>query len=247
MLPTPDTSHVSFKTIYEPAEDSYLLLDTLSSDAEVEFLRHRFRLQTPFVLEVGTGSGVVIAFLTAQAEHIFGKPIISAGIDVNLNACVATRHTAQKAVKEQASASEYIASVNGDLCSSLRPGCVDVLVFNPPYVPSEELPPLPNTTRTYRDTFERESHLLALSYDGGKDGMETTERLLTALPDVLSPDGVAYILLCAQNKPEKVKQEIRHLPNGPWHAESVGSSGKKAGWEKLQIVRVFRNDMQQEG
>ena len=27
MLPTPDTSHVSFDTIYEPSEDSYLFLD----------------------------------------------------------------------------------------------------------------------------------------------------------------------------------------------------------------------------
>lgn len=70
--------------------------------------------------------------------------------------------------------------------------------------------------------------------------METTNRLLAQVPDVLSAKGVAYVLLCAQNKPEEVKSAIRELPHGPWQVETVGRSGKKAGWEKLQIVRIWR-------
>lgn len=241
MLPTPDTSHVSFATIYEPAEDSYLLLDTLSNPSEISWLRHRFKSTAPLTAEVGTGSGVVISFLAANAEHIFGQPIISLGVDVNMNACKATRQTASKAVVDQSSESSYLASICGDLCSSLRPGSIDILIFNPPYVPSEELPAFPNATRVYRDKFEHESHLLALSYDGGEDGMETTNRLLAQMPAVLSKAGAAYVLLCAQNKPSLVKESIRSLPNGPWLVETVGTSGKKAGWEKLQIVRIWRD------
>lgn len=240
MLPTPDTSHVSFKTIYEPAEDSYLLLDTLSSASEAAWLHQRFVDCTPLVVEVGTGSGVVIAFLTANAQVIFGQPILSQGIDVNENACKATRQTVVKAVADQSSQAIYLSSINGDLCSAVRSQSVDVLVFNPPYVPSEELPSLPNIERQYRDKFEHESHLLSLSYDGGVDGMETTSRLMGQIPDVLSQNGVAYILLCAQNKPVLVKEAIGALPRGPWFVETVGSSGKKAGWEKLQIVRIWR-------
>ena len=72
MLPTPSTSHVNYDQIYEPSEDSYLLLDTLSSPVEVDFLCPRFPpgSPSPLVLEVGTGSGVVIAFVLANAERI---------------------------------------------------------------------------------------------------------------------------------------------------------------------------------
>ena len=241
MLPTPDTSHVSFKTIYEPAEDSYLLLDTLSSESEVSCLRSHFKHQTPLIVEVGTGSGVVIAFLSANAEYLFGRPVISLGIDVNMNACQATKQTAQQALKDQSSNSSYLASLNSDLCSTLKDHSVDILVFNPPYVPSESLPDLPNTDRQYRDTFEKESHLLALSYDGGLNGMETTDRLLAELPRILSSSGMAYVLLCAQNKPDLVKSHVKNLPHGPWQVETVGTSGKKAGWEKLQIIRIMRS------
>ncbi|KAJ9657445.1 S-adenosylmethionine-dependent methyltransferase [Neophaeococcomyces mojaviensis] len=240
MLPTPDTSHVSFNTIYEPAEDSFLLLDSLSSPSEAEWLHQRFSNHSPLAIEVGTGSGVVIGFLSANAEYIFGKPITSLGIDVNTNACKATRETARKAIKEQNSSSDYLASACGDLCSAIKPQSVDVLVFNPPYVPTEELPALPNIEQNYRDEFEKDSHLLSLSYAGGLDGMETTYRLLQQIPDVLSGIGVAYVLLCAQNKPEQVKTAVGGLPNGPWLVETIGRSGKKAGWEKLQIIRIWR-------
>ena len=136
MLPTPDTSHVSFNTIYEPAEDSFLLLDTLSSETEVEFLTTRFKRRTPLVVEIGPGSGVVIAFLSGNAEHIFGQPVISMGIDVNTNACIAARETAAKATYDRKSASLYLDSVCADLGTSVLPNSLDVLVFNPPYVPT---------------------------------------------------------------------------------------------------------------
>jgi release factor glutamine methyltransferase len=80
--------------------------------------------------------------------------------------------------------------------------------------------------------------LISLSYAGGTDGMETTYRLFEMLPETLSQNGVAYILLSAQNKPDFVKEQIRGW--GPdWLVETVGSSGKKAGWEKLQIIRIW--------
>ena len=114
---------------------------------------------------------------------------------------------------------------------------VDVLVFNPPYVPTPDLPALPEG-KGRLSSFEEDSHLLALSYAGGADGMETTDRLLDALPEILSPDrGCAYILLCAQNKPDKVKERISAW-GAAWKVETVGRSGKKAGWEKLQIIRI---------
>lgn len=252
MLPTPSTSHVSFDRVYEPAEDSFLLLDTISSASETAFLHDRFPQDSfppsssPLVLEVGVGSGVVLAFVAANAGTIFGREdVLTLGTDINRFACQASAQTVQNAIKGSKS-SIFLDVVNGDLASSVRPGSIDVFIFNPPYVPAE----LPDFSRhdTYNTlsagrkstSFEQDSYLLELSYAGGEDGMVVTNRMLEQIPEILDPTrGVAYLLLCAQNKPEEVKQRIRDWGCG-WKAETVGMSGKKAGWEKLQIVRIWR-------
>jgi release factor glutamine methyltransferase len=247
MLPTPSTSHVSFDNIYEPAEDSYLLLDTLSASSETDFLSTRFPPSTPspLVLEVGVGSGVVLAFVAANAQTIFNRSDVAfLGTDVNTLAAKAAAQTVDLALGGIASESRPAPTSFGvavaDLASAVREKEVDLLIFNPPYVPTEDLPvPLDEAAMSSQAVFERDSKLLELSYAGGADGMETTDRLLDQLPSVLSQRGVAYVLLCAQNKPEAVKASIRARPGG-WSAETVGSSGKKAGWEKLVILRIWR-------
>ncbi|KAK4199721.1 methyltransferase domain-containing protein [Triangularia verruculosa] len=251
MLPTPTTSHVPYTLVYEPAEDSFLLLDTLSSPTSTAFLSSHFPPTSPppLILEIGPGSGVVLAFLTAHAAAIFSRSdILTLGIDINSFACTSTATTARLACSSHpATSGRFLSTVQGDLAASLRPKQVDVLVFNPPYVPTEDLPRLPETLRETRRegkvTFDEESKLLELSYAGGKDGMETTDRVIDSLGEVLSDRGVAYLLLCAGNKPEEVKQRIRELDEQggrQWKAETVGTSGRQAGWEKLQIVRIWR-------
>ncbi|KAM0253956.1 hypothetical protein ACHAQJ_007025 [Trichoderma viride] len=257
MLPTPDTSHVPYERVYEPAEDSFLLLDTLSSATETQFLHETFSSASsskiiPFVVELGTGSGVVLAFITAHAKTLFGtRQILTAGVDMNAFACRATITTVAKAQADsviEGGGNEqthglYLGSVMGDLAVPLRKQSVDVLVFNPPYVPTSDMPSRPETFTEDlpgKTSFDDDSYLLSLSYAGGRDGMETTDRLIEALPEILSPRGCAYILFCAQNKPDEVKARIQATCGPEWKAVTVGSSGKTAGWEKLQIVRIWR-------
>jgi release factor glutamine methyltransferase len=260
MLPTPSTSHVCFDRVYEPAEDSFLLLDTLSSASESAFLGRRFaHTATPLVLEVGVGSGVVLAFVAANAHTIFGRhDVLTFGTDINSFACQAASQTVRHALtpaetqtqtrKEQAAGcSVFLDVVNGDLASAVRPHSIDVFIFNPPYVPAE----LPDFSRhndynavplgQHKTSFEQDSYLLELSYAGGEDGMVVTNRMLEQIPEILSAaQGVAYVLLCAQNKPDVVKQRIRDWGAG-WQAETVGTSGKQAGWERLHIVRIWKD------
>jgi release factor glutamine methyltransferase len=271
MLPTPSTSHVCFDTIYEPAEDSYLFLDTLSSSSETKWLFQRFSppdkiSPQPVVVEVGTGSGVVLAFVAANAKTIFGRPdILTLGTDANSNACKATRETVRIALdekyglksqdvqreseREEEGIPLLAATMTADLCSPFRPGAVDVLIFNPPYVPTPEVPQLPTPSVSdagvppsdRASSFERNSHLLSLSYAGGESGMEITNRLLDALPATLNEErGVAYVLLCAQNKPDEVMARIRSWEAG-WNVETAGRSGVKAGWERLVILRIWKD------
>src|ERR1700742_2807262 len=72
--------------------------------------------------------------------------------------------------------------------------------------------------------------------------MEVTNRLLSQIPEVWSQRGVAYVLFCRGNKPEEVKSGIRRWEaeegkGWRWGAETVGTSGKTAGREKLEIGR----------
>lgn len=273
MLPTPSTSHINPDIIYEPAEDSFLLLDTLSSTTESSFLAQRFHSTkdhpspSPLILEVGTGSGVVLAFLTANAQEIFGRTdILTIGTDINPYACQATQQTVLKACRTNSTTSQgnaacsaavaFLAALNTDLATSIRHKMVDVLIFNPPYVPTSEVPEFVIDRFDFEGThhenddnidatakgaqFAKNSHLISLSYAGGTDGMQVTNRLLTELPNIVDNiRGVAYILLCKQNKPDEVIERVRQWGLG-WSATIVGRSGKTGGWEKLEIMRICR-------
>ena len=237
MLKTSDTSHVSYERVYEPSEDSFLLPDTLVLEAA--HLTSRFRHASPLVVEVGCGSGVVLAFVAMHATTIFGKrDVLTMGIDVNEFACKATEMTVKRNVGTMHKS--FLGCVKGDLACAIRNHTVDVLIFNPPYVPSETLPTISANPQRTQDEFETRNALSALATDGGELGMQVTNRLLDLLPLLLSrPNGVAYVLLCAQNRPDEVKSRLRAWGEG-WSVETVGKSGSKGGWERLQIIRVAR-------
>lgn len=196
--------------------------------------------------------------------------MLTLGTDVNGFACGAAVRTVRGACGDVHGGGDGSGSGNGseggggmathldiltaDLASPLRPGTVDVLVFNPPYVPSESVPCLPipqdqsaTTTdippskHTAHETFVRNNALLALATDGGADGIEVTERLLAQLPTLLSACGVAFVLFCARNKPSEVVERVRGWEGrGRWEASVVGDSGKMGGWERLCVVRIER-------
>ncbi|KAL9107061.1 MAG: hypothetical protein Q9227_008007 [Pyrenula ochraceoflavens] len=232
MLPTPSTSHITSTSIYPPSEDTYLFLDTLSSPAENSFLQERFSLlsPSPLLVEVGTGSGAVLAFLIAHGQQILGRSDVAAlGTDINWYACVGARGTVRRAMIEAHSGDGgYLASVCADLGSCLKENSVDVLLFNPPYVPTDEVP-MPTAD---------EQSLIELSWAGGEEGMQVTQKLLDDLPRLLSKRGVAYVLLCKQNRPEDVRSRLK--AHG-WNVTIAGSSGKKAGWEKLVVIRIWQD------
>ena len=61
-----------------------------------------------------------------------------------------------------------------------RPGPVDLIVSNPPYVPTGACGSLPASVR---------NHEPRLALDGGPDGMEIIQQLLAQAPAVLRPGG----------------------------------------------------------
>jgi release factor glutamine methyltransferase len=213
MLKTPNYSHFTIKdyeTIYEPSEDTFLLLDALEKD--INYLNH---LKPLFVFEIGSGSGLVINFL---AEHLANsKQVLFNSTDINKNACLATKKTSNVNNND-------INIINCDLLMPMMDklnGKIDILIFNPPYVVTE-----PD---------ELGSKSIEAAWAGGKDGREVMDRLFPYVDNLLSQNGVFYLVCIKQNKIENIEAIFRKS-----NFEMNVVLNRKAGIENLFILRFNR-------
>lgn len=128
-------------------------MDALESDLE------SLRAAKPqLCVEIGSGSGCVITFLAKILQS--DAPILCLAVDINPAANTATRETGL-------SNGIPIDPIRGCLTDGLRlDGLVDVLLFNPPYVPTETQP-LMSQERIMKAS---EDELLECSWAGGQDG-----------------------------------------------------------------------------
>ncbi|VDM46132.1 unnamed protein product [Toxocara canis] len=192
------------ETVYEPAEDTFLLLDALEKEATL--LRER---DVNVIVEVGCGSGVVSTF----AVQLLDRPVCALATDVNFAALQCTKHTAKLNRVD-------VDTVMCDLLSALSPrlrGLVDVLLFNPPYVPTMT-PATDDASRCWA---------------GGPSGRETLDRLLKEAPDLLSSNGLIYVVaLKANNIPQLL--EHSQLLKGSVVLE------RRCGIEYLYVLKFGR-------
>ena len=216
MLATPDVRQLR-PQVYDPAEDLFLLLDCL--EQERQWLQSRF--PHPVCLEIGSGSGVVLSFLHT---HIFPAGYAVA-TDINPNACLQTCDTFRD---NNPGGRALVEALRMAGFSGVRDGIVDVVVYNPPYVPAELVPTLP--------TADDDDAWLDLALDGGADGMELTWPILDHLDSKLLPLGVAYVLFCARNHPDDVASVLRARG---WRVSEV--MRRKAAWEVLLVLRISRD------
>lgn len=207
--------------MYEPSEDTFVLMDTFEEQAP--FLKLRFLNSIPLAVEIGTGSGLLTTFIQ---QNVLGENAIYLTTDINNYACLASLRTSalnRKLPTEQI----LIDLILCDLTSPILNNKVDLLLFNPPYVPSESVPEIPSQL-----DFDS---LVDMALCGGLDGMEVTRKVLDQLPCTLSDIGVAYILFCARNKPQEIVSNYKDK----WNIACVFE--RKAGWEVLSVWRFQRH------
>ncbi len=121
------------------------------------------------IVDVGTGSGcIAIALAVALAD------LSVVATDVSPEAlAVATRNARRHGVVDR------VAFVESDLLAAV-PGTADLIVSNPPYVPSSDLPTLPPEVACY------EPHRALFA---GDDGLAAIRRLLETAGAHLAPAG----------------------------------------------------------
>lgn len=224
MLPTPYVK-CDYNKVYEPSEDSFLILDSLEKD--LVYLRERFKVGLTLVCELGPGSGIVTTFMI-QNEIPNRSNSLYFSVDINPWALETTLNTAR--LNDCSETNCHLECIQSDLTTSIRKRQVDILVFNPPYVPAEDVPEIPSSK-------ENLDQWLDLALLGGKDGMVITQRVIDQLDNILSPSGVAYILFCARNKPEQLVSNIMKTCD-LWEIDLI--EHRKAGWEVLSVYRFSR-------
>lgn len=171
--------------VYEPAEDSFLLIDALELDLE------KLKINKPVIcLEVGSGSGVIISALAMALKKICSSYFLA--VDINPQACMVTRKTS---ITNKVN----VEVIQMDLVQFIHTKNIfDLIVFNPPYVVTESI-------EGFDDT------LISKAWAGGCEGREVMDRLFPLIPDLLSNNGLFYLLLIKENKPQNIIKIFKGL------------------------------------
>ena len=121
------------------------------------------------IVDVGSGSGCIAV---ALAVHLPQATVY--GIEISPAALAA----AQRNVKRHG-VSGRVRLMRGNVLTP-RPSPVDLIVSNPPYIPTSDCAALPASVR---------NHEPRLALDGGSNGLEIVRQLLVQAPAVLKPGG----------------------------------------------------------
>lgn len=132
------------------------------------------------IWDVGSGSGAICVALAVRLRRL------GCGGSVQLFASDRSRDALELATENAVGhgVADAITFGSGDLFQVPRfPQGVDLVISNPPYVPSDLVATLPVAA-----SFEPREAL-----DGGPDGLDVVRRLLAGLPDLLVHGGAALI------------------------------------------------------
>lgn len=151
------------------------------AEAAVKFIRENCSGKRARVLELCTGSGALAIVIAKET----GAEV--AATDVSADALEVARANALKHGAE-------ITFLEGDLFAEAE-GVFDLIVVNPPYIPTAELPTLAS---------EVKDHEPLLALDGGEDGLDFYRRIAAAYDGYLA-EGGALMLEVGAGQAEAVK------------------------------------------
>lgn len=184
------------RDVYEPHDDTFLL---------ARVVQERVR-PGMHVLEVGCGAGVV-AMTAARAGAVV------TATDANPTAVELCRHNA----KQNGLA---MTVVETDLLAGLE-GPFDLIVFNPPYLPTAE-----------EDVVQGP---LNLAFDGGHDGNETVLRFAAQIASLPSRPAEVLVVHSSLSDPKPLQDAMRLI--GYDHAIAAR---EKHFYEQLWVRRFYR-------
>ena len=158
--------------VYVPAEDSYLLADNL----EIK--------KGQSVLEIGTGSGIVAMYASRLTDDITVT-------DINFDACeLARKNFAENGI-------ENIEILWGNLFEVVENRKFDVILFNTPYLPTEE-------GEVIEDN-------LNYAFDGGLNGRKVIDLFLNEVKNHLNDGGIVQLIQSSLSDNDETLNKLDEL------------------------------------
>ena len=158
--------------VYIPAEDSYLLADNLLIE------------EGQSVLEIGTGSGIVAMY----ASRLTDKITVT---DINFDAC----QLAEKNFQENGI--ENIEILFGNLFEPVKDRKFDVILFNTPYLPTENDDVIDDT--------------INYAFDGGLNGRKVIDVFLNEVGNHLNDGGIVQLIQSSLSGNEETLEKLDRL------------------------------------
>ena len=171
---------IALPGVWRPHSDAWMLADVVRAQAAAEGAD---------VLELGTGSGA-IAIAAAQAGarsvtvvDVSRRALVTAAVNARLNG-----------VRVRARRGDLFAPVAGER--------FDLVVSNPPYLPSRSIP----------------RHGAARAWEGGANGRAVLERICAGVADHLNPSGTVLLVHSSVND---ISRTLDALEQGGLRADVV--------------------------
>lgn len=181
-----------FQEVYEPCDDTYLLARNLEVRESDE------------VLEIGTGSGILAIIAARKAKRVVA-------CDINKKAIECAKHNAKLN-------NVNIEVIESDLFSNIK-GKFDLIIFNPPYLPSSPL--------------DREDEL-AKAWDGGETGREVINKFIKEAKKFLKPKGRVQIVASSRCG---IKEVIQKFHEEGFETEIIAR--ERHFFEELVVIKAW--------
>ena len=160
------------ENVYVPAEDSYLLAENL----EVE--------NGKSVLEIGTGSGIVAMYASKLTDKVTAT-------DINFDAI----QLAESNFK--ANNIDNVELLFGNLFEPVKDRKFDVILFNTPYLPTEEGEVLEDN--------------LNYAFDGGLNGRKVIDLFLNEVKNHLNDGGIVQLIQSSLSDNDETLNKLDEL------------------------------------
>ena len=178
--------------VYEPAEDTFLFAENLDIQRRDE------------VLEIGTGTGLIAVYAAQRTKKVVAT-------DIN-------EHAIKCASKNTITNKTYNLELrHGNMFDPVEEEKFDLVLFNAPYLPTEE--------------DEKLDSELNAAFDGGLEGREIIDQFIEQVKDYLNEEGRVQLVQSSLSDNEKTLSKLEKLG---FNAEITAS--QKCFFEEIVVI-----------
>ena len=208
-----------FQNVYEPAEDSFLLIDSIDSELDQIQFEKNNKITS---IELGCGSGLVSCCFLSKMKYLNIQNLNHYCVDINKDAIKLTENLLKNYNLEK-----NVKFIEGDLFNKIENIEFDIIIFNPPYVTTDN--------EEYKNALVKKD--ISAAWAGGNKGSETINRFIEQLKKYISDKTIIFLLLSKENDYELIIDNMKKLYNFSYEI----LMRNKFKNESLAVFKFFRN------